>query len=59
MSDQKFCCDEFDELVTAAQFKRLDDGTWVVNGCCGGGCYVITDMRFCPFCGSALTSEPV
>ena len=42
-----------------AQFKKLDDGTWVVNGCCGGGCYVVVGMRFCPFCGSRLTAESV
>lgn len=38
----------------SAQFQRDSDGTWNVNGCCGGGCYVITEMRFCPFCGSKL-----
>lgn len=38
-----------------AQFELDDDGkTWNINGCCGGGCFVVTSMRFCPFCGSAL-----
>lgn len=37
-----------------SQFERDADGTWNVNGCCGGGCFVITNMRFCPFCGTGL-----
>lgn len=37
-----------------AQIEQSTDGRWNVNGCCGGGCYVLTDIRFCPFCGHAL-----
>lgn len=38
-----------------AQFEPDDDGeTWNINGCCGGGCFVVTEMRFCPFCGAKL-----
>ena len=37
-----------------AQFEQDDDGSWNINGCCGGGCYVVTEMRYCPFCGAAL-----
>ena len=40
-----------------AQFEQDDDGTWNINGCCGGGCYVVTEMRFCPFCGSHVAVE--
>jgi hypothetical protein len=36
-----------------AQFE-CDDGEWCINGCCGGGCYVVTGMKFCPFCGTKL-----
>ena len=25
-----------------------------IRGCCGGGCYVIYDFRYCPFCGEKL-----
>lgn len=32
----------------------LTDG-FAINGCCGGGCYVITGINFCPFCGINLT----
>lgn len=37
-----------------AQFEKSDDGTWSINGCCGGGCFVVTEMKFCPFCGINL-----
>jgi rRNA maturation endonuclease Nob1 len=30
---------------------------WSIYGCCGGGCYVITEIRFCPFCGKNLMKE--
>lgn len=38
----------------ASQFEKQDDGTWSINGCCGGGCYVVNEMRFCPYCGTDL-----
>jgi hypothetical protein len=41
--------------VPVAQFEQSKDGTWNVNGCCGGGCYVVTGMKFCPYCGSKLS----
>jgi len=25
-----------------------------INGCCGGGCYIITNIKYCPFCGEKL-----
>lgn len=43
------------EMRPTAQFERDDsDGTWNINGCCGGGCHVVTCMRFCPYCGAKL-----
>ena len=36
------------------QIEQTDTGDWAVNGCCGGGCYVLTDIKFCPFCGTEL-----
>ena len=27
---------------------------WQVNGCCGGGCYVLENLRFCPWCSKEL-----
>lgn len=43
------------QLRPDAQFVPDEDGkTWNINGCCGGGCYVVTEMKFCPFCGAVL-----
>lgn len=43
----------------SAQIEPGDEsGVWNINGCCGGGCYVVTNVRFCPFCGHNL-KEPV
>jgi hypothetical protein len=36
------------------QIEQRDNGSWSVHGCCGGGCTVIDDMKFCPFCGTKL-----
>ena len=70
---KKFCCKKFEEEAGGhqafaggglgypdppdAQFEKDEDGTWNVNGCCGGGCFVITEMKFCPFCGTKV-EEP-
>jgi hypothetical protein len=45
------------ELKPTAQIEQVDDGSWAVNGCCGGGCYVLTDVKFCPFCGTKLPDD--
>lgn len=65
----KFCCDDFRREAGRlqspvaggmylerpnAQFELDENGTWNINGCCGGGCYVVTNMRFCPYCGAKL-----
>lgn len=46
------------EMRPNAQFEPDDDGTWNINGCCGGGCFVVTSMKFCPFCGTKLNVAP-
>jgi hypothetical protein len=47
------------QMRPRSQFEPDDDGkTWNINGCCGGGCFVVTDMRFCPYCGTALLHSP-
>jgi len=55
-----YCCDGFKEYVErgdngvgAFEFLK-EDNTWAINGCCGGGCFVLTDMKFCPFCGKKV-----
>ena len=35
---------------------KLKDG-YSINGCCGGGCYIIQKIKFCPFCGIELNNE--
>ena len=42
------------EMAPTGQIEQSDDLTWNVNGCCGGGCYVLTGIKFCPFCGTNL-----
>lgn len=51
-----YCCQAFEkDALSANGFEQDPDGeTWNINGCCGGGCYVVTMMRFCPYCGSNL-----
>ena len=40
-----------------SQFEPdAETDTWNINGCCGGGCFVVTDMRFCPYCGARLVN---
>lgn len=34
------------------EFYPADD-SYNVTGCCGN-CYVLADIKFCPFCGAAL-----
>jgi hypothetical protein len=42
--------------MPSAQFEpnTMEEGGWNVFGCCGGGCYIIIGMKFCPYCGTAL-----
>ena len=51
----KYCCERFKEQVEEKQIEFYEkDRTWSVNGCCGGGCYVLSNIEFCPFCGKKL-----
>jgi hypothetical protein len=45
------------EMVPDTQFEIEEDGTWNINGCCGGGCFVVTEMRYCPYCGASLAEH--
>ena len=55
-----YCCEKFASEARADEgdrppFVKDQDGkTWNIEGCCGGGCYVVTEMRFCPYCGAKL-----
>ena len=52
------CCLRMKKELESHSWERIivksEDGTWNVNGCCGGGCFVIDDIKHCPFCGSEL-----
>ena len=58
-----YCCKEFEshtgtphegfEKPNSPHTKQYNN-KWHLNGCCGGGCYVLEDIKFCPFCGSEL-----
>lgn len=34
-----------------------EGGDWHINGCCGGGCYVVSNMKFCPYCGTKVAKH--
>lgn len=52
---QKYCCEDFRKNTGKPDVGfEYSAGGWHVNGCCGGGCYVLTDIKYCPFCGKAL-----
>lgn len=57
----KYCCDKFEANTGTHNVgfekpnsPREHNGLWHVNGCCGGGCYVLQNIKFCPFCGTNL-----
>ncbi len=51
-----YCCNDFIGYTheKSAGFEYDSNGTWNVYGCCHGGCYVITDVKYCPFCGAYI-----
>lgn len=53
-----FCCDDMRTEIEKGQIEKNNDGSWGVNGCCGGGCYVLYPICFCPFCGKSLDTSP-
>lgn len=46
------------QMRPKAQFESDGEGLWNIYGCCGGGCYVVEEMKFCPFCGRDLATLP-
>ena len=41
-----------EDIRSSGQVEQNSDGTWSVNGCCGGGCHVLSNLRYCPWCGT-------
>lgn len=70
----KVCCSEFGKLsghyegieVSVSPVPKPDaqiehseaTGKWNINGCCGGGCFVVYGVKFCPFCGADISTKP-
>lgn len=70
MLHQTFCCSNFAKQAgeiasrspaalaygepSKAQFQHLPEGDWAIEGCCGGNCYVVVGIKFCPYCATAL-----
>jgi hypothetical protein len=52
------CCQRFSENTGSHNvgIEAYDD-RWYVNGCCGGGCFVLSDINYCPFCGAPLAAS--
>ena len=54
--EQATCCKDAKSLTAGnspACWEYVDDG-WAVPGCCGGGCYILQEVKYCPFCGKGL-----
>lgn len=53
----KYCCEQFESKANRESRDYLFEpynGAWVINGCCGGGCFVVSNMKYCPYCGVEL-----
>ncbi len=52
------CCERMKQASTGIDCIEFvvfsDHSSWCVPGCCGGGCYVLQGMEYCPWCGSKL-----
>lgn len=58
----EYCCAAFAGQATHLHWQFEPDtetDSWNINGCCGGECHVVTDMRFCPYCGTRLVNPLV
>ena len=51
MSDKSECKHLEEENII--QDYSLDEKGYNINGCCGG-CYIITELKYCPFCGEKV-----
>lgn len=53
-----YCCGRLAEKVEDGQVEYdTNADSWDVNGCCGGGCFVLVDLKYCPFCGQKLEAQ--
>ena len=40
--------------VSEAVVLNITNKSLNIEGCCGGNCYVIRGIKYCPFCGKAI-----
>jgi len=54
--EKEYCCDRFNEIIRdSGGFEMYEKDKEVhVGGCCGGGCFVLSDLKYCPFCGKEI-----
>jgi len=46
-------CKHLDDWRVNQPVVKEKDG-YAIQGCCGGGCCVITGIKYCPFCGKKI-----
>ena len=53
-----YCCDRLRDEMTVDKrgvgtpAMDHDHECMYVQGCCGGQCYMLSDIIYCPFCGT-------
>jgi hypothetical protein len=60
--EKVFCCEEYKKntgersvgFETYCESGDKEKVVTSVNGCCGGGCFVLNDIKHCPFCGAEI-----
>lgn len=53
MNELLICCQRLKEALTERVVEEYK-GKLATPGCCGGGCFVVDDMDYCPWCGSEI-----
>ncbi len=54
--EKEYCCEEFDSNIRNSGGFEIDTTIGEVNvgGCCGGGCFVLSELKYCPYCGKEI-----
>jgi hypothetical protein len=52
------CVDAANKDKAPYGFVVLDDGSIAADSCCGG-CFALSDIKFCPYCGKPFQIETV
>ena len=44
--------------MDSGRFRLQEAGNWAIKGVCEQEhCYVVSEMRYCPFCGEKLSED--